>query len=77
MSANVFRNFAAFYEFHLDTSKSTNTKVVQFFEGHNFHVDFHSQFLEEIDENVVNRQQLLFSGIWWHSKFGCDLCKIR
>jgi hypothetical protein len=31
--------FAAFSEFHLNTSNSTNTKVVYFVEGHNFHVE--------------------------------------
>jgi hypothetical protein len=42
--------FAAFSEFHLTTSKSTNMKVVQFVEGHNFHVDWHFQFWVEKDE---------------------------
>jgi hypothetical protein len=28
-------------------------------------------------KNVVNYQQLLFTEKWRHSKFGCDLCKIR
>jgi hypothetical protein len=27
-------------------------------------------------KNVVNRQQLLFTEAWRHSKFGCNLCKI-
>jgi hypothetical protein len=39
--------FAAFSKFHLNTSKSTNMKVVQFFEGHNFPVDWHFQIWEE------------------------------
>jgi hypothetical protein len=42
--------FAAFSEFHLNTSKSTNTKVVQFVEGHNFDVDWHFKFWVEKDE---------------------------
>jgi hypothetical protein len=44
--------FAAFSKFHLNTSKSTNTKVVQFIEGYNFHVDWHFKFWEEIGEKL-------------------------
>jgi hypothetical protein len=40
--------FAAFYKFHLTTSKSTFMKVVQLVEGHNFHVDWHFKFWEEM-----------------------------
>jgi hypothetical protein len=29
-------------------------KVVQFVEGHNFHVDWHLKFGRERDENLVN-----------------------
>jgi hypothetical protein len=61
--------FAAFSKFHLNTSKSTNMKVVQFFEEHNFHVEWHFHFRV--------RQRLLFTETWRHSKFGCNLCKIR
>jgi hypothetical protein len=39
--------FAASSKFHLNTSNSTNIKVVQFFEGHNFHVGWHFKFLVE------------------------------
>jgi hypothetical protein len=39
-----FGTFAAFSKFHLNTSKSPNTKVFQFVEGHNFHVDWHFKF---------------------------------
>jgi hypothetical protein len=28
-------------------------------------------------KNLVNCQQLLFTEIEWHSKFGTKLCKIR
>jgi hypothetical protein len=42
--------FAAFSKFHLNTSKSPNTKVVQFVEGHNFHVEWHFKFWVEKDE---------------------------
>jgi hypothetical protein len=38
MSAGTF---AAFSEFHLNTSKSPNVKVVRFVEGHNFHVEWY------------------------------------
>jgi hypothetical protein len=44
------RTFAAFSKFHLNPSKSTNMKVVQFVEGHNFHADWHFQFWVEIGE---------------------------
>jgi hypothetical protein len=44
--------FAAFSKFHLNTSKSTNMKVLQFVEGHNFHLDWHSKFWEEIGEKL-------------------------
>jgi hypothetical protein len=43
-----FGTFAAFSKIHLNTSKSTNMKVVQFVEGHNFHVDWHFKFWVEI-----------------------------
>jgi hypothetical protein len=44
--------FAAFSKFHLNTSKPTNRKVVQFFEEHNFHVDWYFQFLEDKGEKL-------------------------
>jgi hypothetical protein len=44
--------FAAFSKFHLNTSKSTNMKVVQLIEGHNFHVDWHFKFWVEIGEKL-------------------------
>jgi hypothetical protein len=36
--------FATFSNFHLNTSKSPNVKVVYFVEGHNFHVEWHLKF---------------------------------
>jgi hypothetical protein len=44
--------FAAFFKIHLNTSNSTKIKVVQFFEEHNFHVDWHFQFWVEIGEKT-------------------------
>jgi hypothetical protein len=41
--------FASFSKFHLNTSKFTNTKVVQFVEEHNFHADWHFKFGVEKD----------------------------
>jgi hypothetical protein len=38
------RTFAAFSKFHLNTSNSLNIKVVQFVEGHHFHVEWHLRF---------------------------------
>jgi hypothetical protein len=45
-----FGTFAVFSKIHLNTSKSTNMKVVRFVEGHNFHVDWHFKFWVEIGE---------------------------
>jgi hypothetical protein len=42
--------FAAFSKFPLNTSKSPNTKVVHFVEGHNFHVEWHCLFELQIGE---------------------------
>jgi hypothetical protein len=53
--------FAAFSRFHLNTSKSTNMKVVQFVEEQNFHVDWHFQFWVERMKILVNCQHLLVS----------------
>jgi hypothetical protein len=36
-----------------------------------------SNFERKLVKNAVNRQQLLFTETEQHSKFGCDLCKIR
>jgi hypothetical protein len=44
--------FAAFSKFHLNNSKSTNTKVVQLIEVHNFNVDWHFKFWVEIGEKL-------------------------
>jgi hypothetical protein len=46
------RTFATFSKFHLNTSKSTFMKVVQFVEGHNFNVDWHFKFWVEIGEKL-------------------------
>jgi hypothetical protein len=34
-----------------------------------------SNFERKKVENLVNCQQLLFTEMQWHSKFGCNLCK--
>jgi hypothetical protein len=54
--------FAVFSKFHLNTSKSTNMKVVQFVEGHNFHVDWPFKFWVEKDEK---RGQLTAAPVHW------------
>jgi hypothetical protein len=72
--------FAPFSKIHLNTSKSTFRKVVHLVEGHNFHADWHigiSNFEWKLRKNVVNRQQLLFTGTWRHSKLARRSCKIR
>jgi hypothetical protein len=47
-------------------------KVVQFFEGHNFHVEWHFKFLVEKDEKLgqpsaapVHRNRVAFK-VWLH-----------
>jgi hypothetical protein len=45
------RTFAAFSKFHLNTAKSPNIKVVQFFKGHNFSFGTHLKFGVENGEN--------------------------
>jgi hypothetical protein len=69
--------FAAFSKLHLNTSKSTFTKVVHLVEGHNFHVDWHFKFWVEIGEKLgqlpvppVHRDRPAF-------KVGTTFCKIR
>jgi hypothetical protein len=39
-----------FSKFHLNTSNAPNIKVVQFIAGHNFHVERHLRFEEEMGE---------------------------
>jgi hypothetical protein len=46
------RTFAAFSKFQLNTSKSPNMKVVQFVEGHNFHVEWHFKFSVEKNQKL-------------------------
>jgi hypothetical protein len=62
--------FATFSKFHLNTSKSTNMKVVQFVEGQNFHVDWHLKFWVEkgekrgqLSESPVHRKRATFE-VW-------------
>jgi hypothetical protein len=55
--------FAAFSKFQLNTSKSTNMKVVQFSEGYNFHVGWHFQFWVERGGKLG---QLPATPVHWH-----------
>jgi hypothetical protein len=55
--------FSTFSKFHLNISKSTNMKVVQFVEGHNFHVGWHFQFWVEKGGNLG---QLPVPPVHWH-----------
>jgi hypothetical protein len=64
--------FAVFFEFRLNTSKSTFMKVVQFVEGHNFHVDWHFKIWVEIGEKrgqpiaaPVHQDMVTFK-VWLH-----------
>jgi hypothetical protein len=54
--------FAAFSKFHLNTPKSPNIKVFQFFEGHNFAFGWHCKFGVENGEKLGQLQFLLFIG---------------
>jgi hypothetical protein len=51
--------FAAFSKFHLNTSKSPNIKVVQFFEGHNFAFGWHCKFGVGNSEKLGQLQETL------------------
>jgi hypothetical protein len=54
---NLYRTFAAFSKFHLNTSKSPNIKVVQFFEGHNFSFGWHfNMMLKILVKAVMNSE---------------------
>jgi hypothetical protein len=66
--------FAAFSKFHLNTSKSPNIKVVQFFEGHNFHVGWHFKFWVEIGEKLGQLQSLLFISALQNHNFAWRSC---
>jgi hypothetical protein len=55
--------FASFSKLQLNTSKSTNMKVAQFVEGHNFHVGWHFQFWVEGGGNLG---QLSATPVHWH-----------
>jgi hypothetical protein len=46
------RTFAMFSKFHLNTSNSPYIKVVQFAEGHNFHVECHLNLEVELGEKA-------------------------
>jgi hypothetical protein len=68
--------FAVFSKFHLNTSKSTFMKVFELVEGHNFHVDWHFNFLVEICEKRGQPTVPPVPQIGRHSKFSSVLCKI-
>jgi hypothetical protein len=46
------RIFVAFSKIHLNTSNSSNVKLVQFVETHNFHVGRHFKFDVHISEKL-------------------------
>jgi hypothetical protein len=50
------RTFIAFSKFHLNTSKSLNIKVIQFFKGHNFAFGWHFKFCVEKGEKLGQLQ---------------------
>jgi hypothetical protein len=69
--------FAAFSKFHLNTSNSTNIKVVQFFEGHNFHVGWHFKFWVEKGEKLGQLQFSLFISALQNPNFAWRSCTNR
>jgi hypothetical protein len=74
MSLNLSGTFTAFSNFHLDTSKSANIKVVRLFQGHTFHYWWHLRFLVEIGEKISQLQLILFTGAMKDSNFACRSC---
>jgi hypothetical protein len=66
--------FAAFSKFHLNTSKSPNIKVVQFFKGHNFAFGWHSKFSVKKGEKLGQLQETLFTLAMKTSNFACSSC---
>jgi hypothetical protein len=69
--------FAAFSEFHLNTPNYTNIKVVQFFEGHNFHVGWHFKFRAEKGEKLGQLQFSLFISALQNPNFAWSSCSNR
>jgi hypothetical protein len=69
--------FAAFSKFHLNTSNSTNIKVVQFFEEHNFHVGWHFKFWAEKGEKLGQLQFSLFISTLQNPNFAWCSCSNR
>jgi hypothetical protein len=49
-------------------------KVVQFFEGHNFHVEWHFKFGVENGEKLGQLQSLLFTGALQNPNFARRSC---
>jgi hypothetical protein len=68
------RTFAVLSKFHLNTSNSPNVKVVQFDDGHNFHVEWHLKFEVELGEKLGQHHLLLFIGAQKTAKLACLLC---
>jgi hypothetical protein len=74
LSLSPPETFAVFSNFLLNTSKSTNIKVVRLFEGHTFHNWRHLRFWVEIAENLSQTQHSLFTGAMKDNNFACSLC---
>jgi hypothetical protein len=68
------RTFAAFSKFHLNTSKSHNIKVVQFFKGHNIAFGWHCKFWVEKGEKFGQLQILLFISTMKNQNFAWHSC---
>jgi hypothetical protein len=87
---NVFRNFCLVLQISPKHLKSTNMKVVQFIEGHNFHVDWHFKFwakkggkLGQLAVPPVHRNLATFKvwqqfvqNLWRKTLYGlCESCR--
>jgi hypothetical protein len=69
--------FAVFSKIHLNTSKSPNIKVVQFFEGHNFAFGWHCKFGVEDGEKLGQLEFLLFIGAMKNPNIARRSCSNR
>jgi hypothetical protein len=66
--------FAAFFKIHLNTPKSPNIKVVQFFERHKFAFGRHCRFGVENGEKLGQLQILTFIGAMKNQDFARRSC---
>jgi hypothetical protein len=76
MSLNVLRNFCRVLQISPKHFKISQYESCPVFRGTQLSCWVAFQIEWKRMKNLVNCQQLMFTGMWWHSKFGCNLCKI-